>query len=116
MQSQETRIAVLEQITESHERRITDIEEFHRDVVDRLDQKIHLDASNQIVLERTLAKAVTSLDSLNETVRTVGKNADDANRLVQKHETIGATILKGGGALALVISGLWAVFTFFFSK
>lgn len=126
MTSPETRIAVLEQIAESHERRITDMEDFHRDVVDRFDQKIHLDASNQIVLERTLQKAVTSLDALNDTVRNVGKNADDARtaadvaqkkaddaqKLVDKHETIARTLIRAGVFLGTVISAAWALVTF----
>jgi superfamily I DNA and/or RNA helicase len=112
-ESTDTRLAVLEQIAENHDRRISDIEDFHREVVDRLDQKIQLDSNNQIVLERTLTRAVTAIDSLNDTVKSVGKNADEASKLAARHEIIGATILRIGGALVVVISGAWAAFTYF---
>lgn len=110
--SADTRIAVLEKIAESHDKRISDMEDFHRDVVDRLDQKIQLDASNQIALERTLSRAVVSLESLNTAVRAVGDTADLANKLVLKHEYIGMTLMKVGTVVAIVISGAWAAFTY----
>jgi hypothetical protein len=113
MPSPETRLAVLEQIAESHDKRISDMEEFHRDVVDRFDQKIQLDAANQVALERTLSRAVTSIDVLTSAVTNAGSKADEATRLVVKHETIASTLIRVGAALVLVISGGWSVFSFF---
>jgi hypothetical protein len=43
MATQETRVAVLEKIAESHDKRIGDMEDFQRSVVDKLDQKIQMD-------------------------------------------------------------------------
>jgi len=111
--SPETRLAVLEQIAVSHEKRISDIEDFHRDVVDRLDQKIQLDAANQVVMERTMARAVTTLDALTTSLQTVAANAEEAKRISLTHQTIGSTIIKVAGAIALVISGIWAVVKLF---
>lgn len=113
--SQDTRIAVLEKIAESHDKRITDMEDFHRDVVDRFDQKIQQDAFNQISLERTLTKAIASLDMLTTTVEKVGSTAEEAGKLASKHNIIGMTILKISSGLAVVGSAIWAAFTYFFS-
>lgn len=113
MPSPETRLAVLEQIAESHEKRISDMEEFHREVVDRFDQKIQLDTANQVTLERVLSRAVTSIDVLTTAVQKAGLTADQANQLVVKHETIAVTILKVCGVLGILASGGWTIFSFF---
>ena len=112
MATQETRTAVLEKIVESHDKRIGDMEDFQRNVVDRLDQKIQMDLASQISLERTLTRAVTSLDSLSIAVKDAGEKADEAQTLVKKHETIGLTIMKVGTVLAVVLSAIWAVVKF----
>ena len=104
------RIAVLEKIAESHERRISDVEDFHRAVVERLDQKIQLDAINQITLEKTLAKAVVSLDLMADNLKTAMVSAQEANLLANKHEIIGHTILKVSGVLGTIVAVLWTVF------
>jgi hypothetical protein len=111
-ESTDTRLAVLEQIAENHDRRISDMEDFHREVVDRLDQKIQLDSSNQIVLERTLTRAVTALDSLNTTVQLVGKSAEEASRIALRHEAVVATVIRLGSIAAVLASGGWALFTY----
>jgi hypothetical protein len=108
----ETRTAVLEKIAESHDKRIGDMEDFQRNVVDRLDQKIQMDLASQISLERTLTRAVTSLDALSIAVKDAGEKADEAQTLVKKHETIGLTIMKVGTVLAVVLSAIWAVVKF----
>ena len=112
-ESSDTRLAVLEQIAENHNRRISDMEDFHREVVDRLDQKIQLDSSNQIVLERTLTRAVTALDSLNTTVQLVGKSAEEASRIALRHEAIASTMRKVGSVAVVCASGIWALFSYF---
>ena len=112
MATQETRVAVLEKIAESHDKRIGDMEDFQRSVVDKLDQKIQMDLASQISLERTLTRAVTSLDALSADVKNAGIKADEAQTLVKKHETIGLTIMKVGTIFAVVLSGLWAVIKF----
>jgi hypothetical protein len=110
--STETRLAVLEKIAESHDKRISDMEDFHRDVVDRLDQKIQLDAAQSIALERTLSRAVSTLENLNVTVMNVSRTADVANSLVLKHEHIATTLFKVGVAISGVAGAGWAVFTY----
>lgn len=112
MATLDTRTAVLEKIAESHDKRITDMEDFQRNVVDRLDQKIQMDLTSQLSLERTLTKAVTSLDSLAIAVKDAGEKADEAQLLVKKHETIGLTIMKVGTVLSVVLAALWAVVKF----
>jgi hypothetical protein len=109
----ETRIAVLEQIAETHDRRITDIEDFHRLVVERFDQKIQSDTANQVVMEKTLVKAVTSLENLSCNLEKVLILADSANKLATKHETIGLTVLKVAGGMSLIFGAAWAIFKFF---
>lgn len=108
----QARLAVLEKIAETHERRITDIEDFHRSVVERFDQKIQLDAANQVAMEKTMTKAVTTLDNLSSNLEKALSIASEANKLAVKHETIGATIMKVAGFLAAILAGLWAVFKF----
>lgn len=107
-----TRVAVLEKIAENHESRISDMEDFHRSVVERFDQKIQMDATNQVIIERTLTKAVTSIESLSENLKTAVSVAGKAEKLASKHETIGQTIIKLGSILAVVVTGIWAVVTF----
>lgn len=109
----QTRIAVLEKVAETHERRISDIEDFHRSVVDRLDQKIQLDAANQIAMEKTMAQAVTSLDALSKNLALALEMSTEANKISIKHEAIASSTLKIGGILATVAAGLWALFKFF---
>jgi len=110
----QARLAVLEKIAEVHERRITDIEDFHRSVVERFDQKIQLDAANQVAMEKTMAKAVTTLEALSTNLETALTLANEASKLASKHETIGVTLIKGGGVGAVIIAAIWAVFKFFF--
>lgn len=104
-----TRVAVLEKIAENHENRISDMEDFHRSVVERLDQKIQMDATNQVIIERTLTKAVTSIESLSDNLKTVVSVAGKAEKLASKHETIGQTIIKLGSIVAVIVAGIWAV-------
>jgi len=108
-----SRIAVLEQIASSHEDRIGDMEDFHRAVVERFDQKIQLDATNQVVMERTLAKAVVSLDGLSENLKATLTTASDASKLSHKHEVIGQTIIKFASLVAIIIAGFWSVGSYF---
>lgn len=104
-----TRIAVLEKISENHEHRIGDMEDFHRSVVERLDQKIQHDAMSQIIIERTLVKAVTSIDGLSDSLKSVLSVANDAKVLASKHETIGHTVMKMGGIGVMVVAAVWAI-------
>jgi glutamate synthase domain-containing protein 2 len=109
-----TRVAVLEKIAENHENRISDMEDFHRAVVERLDQKIQMDSTNQIIIERTLTKAVMSIDSLSENLKSALEVANTASKLASKHETIGYTVVKISIFIGTIAAGLWAVFSFFF--
>ncbi len=108
-----TRVAVLEKIAENHENRISDMEDFHRAVVERFDQKIQMDATNQIIIERTLTKAVTSIETLSENLKSAVTTANKANTLASKHETIGHTVLKMGGLIVLIGSAVWTVIKFY---
>ena len=108
-----SRIAVLEQIANSHEDRISDIEDFHRAVVERFDQKIQLDATNQVIMERTLAKAVVSLDGLSENLKNTLATATEASRLALKHEAMGQTIVKFASFIAILIAAVWSFGTYF---
>lgn len=108
-----TRIAVLEKIAENHEVRIADIEDFHRMVVERLDQKIQLDATNQVIIERTLTKAVTSIETMSDNLKMALEVAREADKLASKHETIGSTVLKVAGWITVIASGAWALFKYF---
>ena len=108
-----SRLAVLEQIAESHDARISDMEDFHRQVVERFDQKIQLDATNQVIMERTLAKAVVSIDNLSENLKSTIDMANTAAKLAAKHETIGQTVVKIGGYISILVGAVWAVGTYF---
>lgn len=106
------RISVLEKIAESHDKRIMDIEEFHRNVVDRFDQKILIDAANHVSMEKTLTKAVTSIDNLASDLRDTLLIASDANTIAKRHEAVFATVSKISAIFVLVVSALWTVFTY----
>ncbi len=108
-----TRVAVLEKIAENHENRISDMEDFHRAVVERLDQKIQMDSTNQIIIERTLTKAVTSIETLSENLKSAVDIANRASNLASKHETIGHTIIKMGALLAIIVSAVWTAIKFY---
>lgn len=107
-----TRVAVLEKIAENHENRLSDMEDFHRSVVERFDQKIQMDATNQIIIERTLTKAVTSIEALSENLKSAVDIANRASNLASKHETIGMTVIKMTSLFALIGSAIWGVFKF----
>lgn len=107
------RIAVLEKIAETHGERISDIEEFHRSVVERFDQKIQLDVANQIAMERIMTKAVVSIDSLAINLGTALDTAKEAATLAVKHETIARTITKAASVLVVVISAMWTILSYF---
>lgn len=109
----QSRIAVLEQIAESHENRISDIEDFHRAVVERFDQKIQLDATNQVIMERTLAKAVVSLEGLSENLKNTLGTASEASKLALKHEAMGQMMMKFGSFIAILIAAVWSFGTYF---
>jgi hypothetical protein len=109
MEDHNTRIRVLEKITESHDRRIGEIEEFHRSVVDRFDQKIQLDAANHVSMEKAVTKAVTTIENLSDTMKATIDIASEASKLSIKHEIIGQTIIKVATSLVVVISAIWAV-------
>lgn len=109
-----TRVAVLEKIAENHENRISDMEDFHRAVVERFDQKIQMDATNQIIIERTLTKAVTSIETLSDNLKSAVTIATSANTLASKHETIGHTLVKVSAGLAIIVSAVWTALKFYF--
>jgi hypothetical protein len=108
----DTRIAVLEQIAQSHDRRITAMEDFQKDVVDRLDQKIQLDATSQIQLEKTLVKAVTTLEIMVDSVREMSTIARSADTLVKRHDTLLSMSLRIASGLGVIIPIAWAVYVY----
>jgi hypothetical protein len=109
----ETRVAILEKIAIAHDTRLGFIEDFHREVVDRLDQKMQLDVANQISLERTLSKAAANVESLTDIIRLVAVNADEASQLVRKHQSFGILLVKIGGLITIIVPlVIGAVFLF----
>ena len=64
-------------------------------------------------MERTLAKAVVSIDSLSDNLKSTVDMANEAAKLAVKHETIGHTIMKIAGYAGIVVAALWAVATYF---
>ena len=105
-------ISVLEKIAEAHDKRITDIEEFHRNVVDRFDQKILADAANHVTMEKTLTKAVVSIDNLAANLKDTLLIASDANIIAKKHEIAFTTMSKVAAAAVIIISAMWTIFTY----
>lgn len=109
----ETRVAVLEKIIQTHEKRICDMEEFHRDVVDRLDQKISQDTANQVQMERSLTRAVTSIEAMTASIQQVNATAAEAARVSVRHEAMLTAAVKICAGLAVIGSAAWAVITHF---
>jgi methionine-rich copper-binding protein CopC len=112
MNSIDTKVAVLEQIAIAHDKRISDMEDFHRDVVDRFDQKIQLDASNQVTMERTIAKVVVTLENLNTSMLAVAAKSEDASKVAHRLDLVANVLLKVGTATAALVGAAWAVFTY----
>ena len=110
------RLALLEEVSAAHERRITAMEDFHRDIVERLDQKIQLDATSQIQMEKALTKAVTTLEALSATVSAVVNVAERADHLAAAHDAGLKTAIKIFAVLATLGGAAWAVFTFVISR
>lgn len=112
-ESNRTRLVVLEHKVEVLENRLSNIEASLRFISMKLDDKCKLDSEIFIDVEgrlSTISKAVELMArELDETTDVASK----ARRTVDKHETIGATILKIGSIAAIVIGALWGVFKYF---
>lgn len=112
-ESNRTRLAVLEHKVDTFENRISDIEASLRFIGMKLDDKLRQDSETFIDIEgrlSTVGKAVELMaDELNETAALAVK----AGALVDKHETIGSTLLKIGSVATILIGALWGVFKYF---
>jgi len=87
----EVRIALLEEVSRAHERRIISLEEFQREIAERLDQKIQLDATTNIQMERALTRVITALEQLVEHVKGVSAAADGAEKLASAQKACTAS-------------------------
>ena len=132
------RLVFLEKLTEATERRVTNLEEFNRSIVERLDSHMQRDAESQVVLTNGLAavtqqisKTVGSIERLGATMESNSSKltelaivALEASSIAKKHQTAFATTLVIGGwigglitvtatlIMALEKSGVINVFTF----
>jgi CII-binding regulator of phage lambda lysogenization HflD len=108
----ETQLAVLEEITAGHERRMIQFESYQQELVDRFDQKNLQDNIDRVQIERALIKATTVLESLSDTLKKIVPIAERAEALANQHETMMRTIAKIIAALVPLVAAAWAVFTY----
>lgn len=106
------KIAAMETALKSHERRLVTIEDYHISIVDKLDAKIEADRERQMDMEKTMTRAVTTLEHLTTVVDRLATSNATTVALVQKHEAIGTAVVKLGSLAAIVISGAWMLFTY----
>lgn len=109
----DVRLALLEEITENQERRLTTIEDYHREVVDRLDQKIQLDTMSQIQIEKTLVSTSTTLKGVLKSLSDAKILAENADTLARAHDSAITALLRVVTIGIPVIAGLWALFMYF---
>lgn len=106
------KIAAMESKLQAHERRIMTIEDYHMTIVEKLDAKIEADRERQMDMEKTMTRAVTTLEHLTAVVDKLATSNATTVALVQKHEAIGTAVVKLGSLAAVVIGGIWAVVKF----
>ena len=108
-ESTRTRLAVLETSVAHQDARITDVELYQRAISTKLNTKIQVDAASDVVMERTLAKAVSDVERISANLKETNELAVEAARLADKHETIGITVLKVGSMITVILGALWAL-------
>ena len=108
-ESTRTRLAVLETSVAHQDARITDMELYQRAISTKLTTKIQVDAASDVVMERTLAKAVSDVDRISANLKETNELAVEAARLADKHETMGITVLKVGSMITVILGALWAL-------
>ena len=108
-ESTRTRLAVLETSVAHQDARITDMELYQRAISSKLNTKIQVDAASDVVMERTLAKAVSDVDRISANLKETNELAVEAARLADKHETMGITVLKVGSMITVILGALWAL-------
>ncbi len=96
----------------AQERRIMTIEDYHMTIGGKLDAKIEADRERQMDMEKTMTRAVTTLEHLTTVVDKLADSNATTVALVQKHEAIGTAIIKLGSIAAVIISGAWMLFTY----
>lgn len=109
----DVRLAILEELSENQERRLTTIEDYHREVVDRLDQKIQLDTMSQIQIEKTLVKTSTTLSGMLKSLNDAKILAENADKLARAHDSAITALLRVVTIGIPVVAGLWALFQYF---
>lgn len=111
-ESTRTRLAVLETSVAHHGLRIADAETYQRSTSTKLNAKIQEDTAAIIRIERTLASLSSVVEEMGSDLREASEAAKVASSLAYKHETIGATVVKVGSLITVIIGALWTIFKF----
>ena len=114
-ESNRTRLAVLEHKVDSFESRITDIEVSLRFANMKLDDKMRADSETLRSMEGRLSTIGKAVELMAEKLNDTTDMASKARRIVDRHETIGATLLKIGSVVAVMLTAIWALFKYFVS-
>ena len=112
-ESTRTRLVVLEHKMAAFEDRLTDMEASLRFINMKLDDKAKIDAETLRIMEGRLSTVGTAVELMVNKLNETTDVASRARRIVDKHETIGATLVKIGGAITLLLTTVWAIFRYY---
>lgn len=110
---QTTRLAVLEHKLETLTGRLTDLEVALRISNIKLDEKLRADDVTLRVMEGRLSTVGKAVELMAAKLDDTSVMASKAHRIVDRHSTIGKTLLKLGSIVAFVLSCIWAIVRYF---
>jgi ABC-type transporter Mla subunit MlaD len=119
----QARVAVLEIKVSTAENRIEDTHQTQIRMLDKLDAHVIASTERDHQLQNTISQitgAVTILSGTvsetNETLKEIAKMATTSATQLMKWDTIAMTLIKVVTVIAIVIGGLWSVFTYLETK
>ena len=112
-ESTRTRLAVLEHKVDNFDSRMTDLEVSLRFANIKLDDKLRTDSETLRVMEGRLSTIGKAVELMAEKLDDTTDMASKARRIVDRHETIGATMLKIGSVITVMLTAIWAIFRYY---
>ena len=108
-----TRLAVLEHKLETLTKRLADLEVALRISNIKLDEKLRADDVTLRIMEGRLSTVGKAVELMAAKLDDTSVMASKAHRIVDRHSTIGRTLLKIGSIVAFVLSCTWAIIRYF---
>lgn len=110
------RISVVETRIDQHEKRFDENQSILLKFFDRFDEHMIEDAKTNVELGFALTALMEKTDLTNETLKSIERQSDNTTKDVDKAKTIWETISKVVIVVSVVVSAVWAVYTFYYGN